>query len=57
MEATGSPSVSDGEQRWSNFATCAITDTLAGTGLAPDLAPAASTSRSSPTGITASCLA
>jgi hypothetical protein len=38
-EATGSPSVSDGEQRWSNFATCAITDTLAGTGLAPELGP------------------
>jgi methionine synthase II (cobalamin-independent) len=39
MEATGSPIVSDGEQRWSSFATYAITDTLAGTGLAPNLAP------------------
>ncbi|MDQ6675565.1 MAG: hypothetical protein M3069_33355 [Chloroflexota bacterium] len=38
MEATGSPIVSDGEQRWSSFATYAITDTLAGTGLAPNLA-------------------
>ena len=38
-EATGAPIVSDGEQRWSSFATYAITDTLAGTGLAPNLAP------------------
>ena len=38
MEATGSPIVSDGEQRWSSFATYAITDTLAGTGLAENLA-------------------
>jgi methionine synthase II (cobalamin-independent) len=38
-EATGSPIVSDGEQRWSSFATYAITDTLAGTGLADNLAP------------------
>jgi methionine synthase II (cobalamin-independent) len=38
-EATGSPIVSDGEQRWSSFATYAITDTLAGTGLADHLAP------------------
>ena len=37
MEATGSPIVSDGEQRWSSFATYPITDTLAGTGLAPSL--------------------
>ena len=37
MEATGSPIVSDGEQRWSSFATYAITDTLAGTGLADTL--------------------
>ena len=37
MEATGSPIVSDGEQRWSSFATYAITDTLAGTGLADSL--------------------
>jgi methionine synthase II (cobalamin-independent) len=39
MEATGSPIVSDGEQRWSSFATYALTDTLAGTGLASNLAP------------------
>ena len=38
MEATGSPIVSDGEQRMSSFATYPITDTLAGTGLAPNLA-------------------
>jgi methionine synthase II (cobalamin-independent) len=38
-EATGSPIVSDGEQRWSSFATYPITDTLAGTGLAENLAP------------------
>jgi methionine synthase II (cobalamin-independent) len=37
-EATGAPIVSDGEQRWSSFATYAITDTLAGTGLADHLA-------------------
>ncbi|MBA2309377.1 MAG: hypothetical protein H0W01_08810 [Pseudonocardiales bacterium] len=37
MEATGSPIVSDGEQRWSSFATYPITDTLAGTGLADNL--------------------
>ena len=39
MEATGTPIVSDGEQRWSSFATYPFTDTLAGTGLAPNLAP------------------
>ena len=38
MEATGSPIVSDGEQRASSFATYPITDTLAGTGLAANLA-------------------
>jgi methionine synthase II (cobalamin-independent) len=37
-EATGAPIISDGEQRWSSFATYAITDTLAGTGLADSLA-------------------
>jgi methionine synthase II (cobalamin-independent) len=37
-EATGAPIISDGEQRWSSFATYAITDTLAGTGLAAHLA-------------------
>ncbi|CAN5821722.1 cobalamin-independent methionine synthase II family protein [soil metagenome] len=38
MEATGAPLVSDGEQRASSFATYPITDTLAGTGLADNLA-------------------
>jgi len=38
MEATGSPVVSDGEQRASSFATYPLTDTLAGTGLAENLA-------------------
>src|SRR3954454_8979430 len=38
-EATGAPIISDGEQRWSSFATYAINDTLAGTGLADHLAP------------------
>src|SRR3982074_2035971 len=38
FEAPGSPIISDGEQRWSSFATYPITDTLAGTGLAPNLA-------------------
>ena len=38
MEATGSPIVSDGEQRMSSFATYPITDTLKGTGLADGLA-------------------
>src|SRR5262249_60571570 len=33
FEATGSPIVSDGEQRASSFATYPVTDTLAGTGL------------------------
>ena len=56
LEATGAPIISDGEQRWSSFATYALADTLAGTGLADNLAgPAASTSRSSPTATTASC--
>jgi len=38
LEETGEPIISDGEQRWSSFATYAITDTLAGTGLADHLA-------------------
>ena len=38
MEATGSPIVSDGEQRASSFATYPLADTLAGTGLAANLA-------------------
>ena len=39
FEATGSPIISDGEQRVSSFATYPIADTLAGSGLAPHLAP------------------
>jgi methionine synthase II (cobalamin-independent) len=38
MEACGQPVVSDGEQRASSFATYPLTDTLAGTGLAENLA-------------------
>jgi len=39
MAATGQPINSDGEQRRSSFATYPIADTLAGTGLAPNLGP------------------
>jgi methionine synthase II (cobalamin-independent) len=38
LEATGAKVVTDGEQRESSFATYPITDTLAGTGLADNLA-------------------
>jgi len=38
LEATGEPIVTDGEQRESSFATYSVTDTLAGTGLAENLA-------------------
>lgn len=38
LEATGEPIVTDGEQQKSSFATYSITDTLAGTGLAENLA-------------------
>jgi len=38
MESTGSPVNSDGEQRISSFATYPLADTLAGTGLAENLA-------------------
>ena len=38
LEKTGEPLVTDGEQRESSFATYPITDTLAGTGLADNLA-------------------
>jgi methionine synthase II (cobalamin-independent) len=50
-EATGAPIISDGEQRWSSFATYPIADTLAGTGLSPGLGncPSWSTARSSTT--------
>lgn len=39
LEATGSPIISDGEQRISSFATYPLTDTLGGTGLADHLVP------------------
>jgi hypothetical protein len=55
FEATGSPIISDGEQRWSSFATYPITDTLNGTGLADNLGLGASSSRSSPTATDGSC--
>ena len=38
LEETGEPIVTDGEQRKSSFATYPVTDTLAGTGLADNLA-------------------
>ncbi|MGI8559692.1 MAG: hypothetical protein ACR2ND_15555 [Solirubrobacteraceae bacterium] len=38
LEKTGEPIVTDGEQRESSFATYPVTDTLAGTGLADNLA-------------------
>jgi methionine synthase II (cobalamin-independent) len=38
LEETGEPIVTDGEQRESSFATYPLTQTLAGTGLAPNLA-------------------
>jgi methionine synthase II (cobalamin-independent) len=38
LEAAGEPTVTDGEQRESSFATYNLTDTLAGTGLADGLA-------------------
>jgi hypothetical protein len=38
MEATGAPTVTDGEQRASSFATYPFMDTLAGTGLSENLA-------------------
>ena len=39
FEATGSPIITDGEQRVSSFATYPIADTLAGAGLASNIAP------------------
>src|SRR6201982_1267083 len=39
FEATGSPIITDGEQRVSSFATYPIADTLSGTGLAGNLGP------------------
>jgi len=38
LEETGQSPVTDGEQRESSFATYPLTDTLAGTGIAPNLA-------------------
>src|SRR3954464_6211438 len=38
LEEIGEPIVTDGEQRESSFATYPLTQTLAGTGLAPNLA-------------------
>jgi len=55
MEATGSPIVSDGEQRVSSFATYPLADTLAGTGLAEISPVTVSILRSSATAIIASC--
>jgi len=43
MEATGSPIVTDGEQRWSSFATYPFMTTMAGTGLNPSLGPGGQT--------------
>jgi methionine synthase II (cobalamin-independent) len=40
LEQVGEPIVTDGEQRESSFATYPLTQTLAGTGLAPNLDPA-----------------
>lgn len=45
FEATGSPFISDGEQRISSFATYPRTDTLAGTGLADNLGGSGTESR------------
>ncbi len=39
FETTGSPIITDGEQRSSSFATYPLADTLAGTGLADNLGP------------------
>lgn len=39
MEAGGSPIVTDGEQRWSSFATYPFMKTMSGTGLNPSLGP------------------
>ncbi|MDD3620217.1 MAG: hypothetical protein RBR09_10810 [Desulfobulbaceae bacterium] len=39
LEATGSPVISDGEQRISSFATYPLVDTLGGSGLGGNLAP------------------
>ncbi len=43
FEATGSPIIADGEQRWSSFATYPFMTTMSGTGLNPSLAPGGQT--------------
>jgi methionine synthase II (cobalamin-independent) len=43
FEETGSPIVTDGEQRWSSFATYPMMATMSGTGLNPSLAPGGQT--------------
>jgi len=43
FEATGSPIITDGEQRWSSFATYPFMTTMAGTGLNPCCAPGGQT--------------
>lgn len=43
FEETGSPIVTDGEQRWSSFATYPMMTTMSGTGLNPSLAPGGQT--------------
>ena len=43
FEATGSPIISDGEQRWSSFATYPFMTTMAGTGLNSCCAPGGQT--------------
>ena len=55
MEATGSPCVSDGEQRWSSFATYPIADSLAGGVWRRCWGRAVNSSRSSPTATAGSC--
>ena len=55
FEATGSPIITDGEQRISSFATYPIADTLAGAGLGQNLAPGGQYLRSLPMVTIASC--
>ena len=55
FEASGSPIITDGEQRISSFATYPIADTLAGTGLRPISRAAVSISPSSRMATTGSC--
>jgi methionine synthase II (cobalamin-independent) len=43
FEATGSPIITDGEQRWSSFATYPFMTTMGGTGLNPCCAPGGQT--------------